>query len=73
VPSLSILFENGKYRLPKGDERSAKLVDVLTNELVGLGVETHDDTVMALWIAECGIRRIHGSEASIEIIDDPTF
>ncbi len=73
VPSLSILFENGKYRLPKGDERSAKLVDVLTNELVGLGVETHDDMVMALWIAECGIRRIRGSEASIEIIDDPTF
>lgn len=72
VPSLSVLFENGKYRLPKGDERSAKLVEILTNELVGLGVEAHDDMVMALWIAECGIRKMRENEAKLEIIDDPT-
>jgi len=73
VPSLSVLFENGKYRLPKGDERSARLVDVLANELVGLGVEAHDDTVMALWMAECGIRKIREQDAALEVIDDPTW
>ena len=73
VPSLSILFENGKYRMPRGDERSARLVDVLANELVGLGVEAYDDTVIALWIAECGIREMSENEARLEIIDDPTL
>jgi len=73
VPSLSVLFENGKYRLPRGDERSARLVDALKNELVGLGVETHDDMVMALWMAECGIRRMRAKEGRLEVIDDPTF
>ena len=73
VPSLSVLFENGKYRLPRGDERSARLVDVLTNELVGLGIETHDDTVMAIWIAECGIRKKRECETNLEVIDDPSW
>jgi len=73
VPSLSVLFENGKYHLPKGDERSARLTEILTNELIGLGIETHDDTVMALWIAECGIRKQQENEAKLELIDDPTF
>ena len=73
VPSLSVLFENGKYRLPRGDDRSARVVDVLTNELVGLGIETHDDTVMALWIAECGIRKKKECETYLEVIDDPSW
>ena len=72
VPSLSVLFENGKYRLPKGDERSARITDILTDELVGLGVEAHDDTVMALWIAECGIRKVRESGGGFEVIEDPT-
>ena len=72
VPSLSVLLENGKYRLPMGDDRSKGLIHTLANELVGLGIETHDDMVMALWIAECGIRRFRGSGGSMEIIDDPT-
>ena len=74
VPSLSVLFENGKYRIPRGDEQSVELTDVLTNELVGLGIETHDDTVMALWIAECGIRQKKNEKRSyMEVIDDPTW
>jgi hypothetical protein len=72
VPSLSVLFENGKYRLPRGDRRSVKITDVLTDELVGLGVESHDDTVMALWIAECGIRQMKEKGGELEVIDDPT-
>jgi hypothetical protein len=73
VPSLSVLFEHGKYRLPCGDERSARLVGVLTDELVGLGVESHDDTVMALWICECGIRMKREEQSRMEVIDDPTW
>ena len=73
VPSLSVLFENGKYSIPRGDERSAQLADILTNELVGLGIEPHDDMVIALWIAECGIRKKREHESYIEIIDDPTW
>jgi phage terminase large subunit-like protein len=73
VPSLSVLFENGKYRLPCGDERSRAMVDILANELVGLGVEAHDDTVMALWIAECAIRTRREKESYLEVIDDPTW
>ena len=74
VPSLSVLFENGKYRLPRGDKQSAELTDILTNELIGLGIESHDDTVMALWIAECGIRRkMNELRTNVEIIDDPTW
>ena len=71
VPSLSVLFENGKYNLPKGDARSAKLIDALADELVGLGVESHDDMVMALWIAECGIRKVREGGNGIEVIEDP--
>ena len=73
VPSLSVYFENGKYRLPRGDDRSAKMIDALTNELVGLGIESHDDMVMALWIAECGIRRFSSQGSSLMVIDDPTW
>jgi len=72
VPSLSVLFENRKYRLPCGDERSSMLAGALTNELVGLGIEAHDDLVMALWIAECGIRRMSRDGGALEVIDDPT-
>ncbi len=71
VPSLSVYFENGKYRLPRGDERSITITNALADELVGLGVESHDDMVMALWIAECGIRNHRERAGTLEIIDDP--
>ena len=73
VPSLSVLFEHGKYRLPCRDERSSRLTGILTDELVGLGIEAHDDTVMALWICECGIRMKKEELARVEVVDDPTW
>jgi hypothetical protein len=51
VPSLSVLFENRKFRIPRGDERSVALTDILVAELNGLRREAHDDTVMWLWLA----------------------
>ena len=72
VPSLSVHFENGKYRLPFGDDHSRELIECLKAELVGLGIETHDDMVMALWITECGIRRFRSTEGRLEVFNDPT-
>jgi phage terminase large subunit-like protein len=57
VPSLGALFENGKVVLPSRTPEDRAAVDVLVNELWGLGREAHDDTVMALWIAECVLRK----------------
>jgi phage terminase large subunit-like protein len=56
VPALSALFENGKITLPYADQESKDIVDVLCQELYGLGKEKHDDTAMSLWIAETAMR-----------------
>jgi len=63
LPSMRKLFENQKYRIPMGDERSKRLMDALTTELHGLTMELgkvisstqHDDLAMALWFAEAAI------------------
>ena len=59
IPSIGTLFENGKFILPyhPDDPEGRALVDVFVNELWGLGTEPHDDTVLALWIAECVLRQ----------------
>tara|TARA_R110000824_G_scaffold103815_1_gene246508 strand:+ start:2399 stop:4006 length:1608 start_codon:yes stop_codon:yes gene_type:complete len=57
VPSLGTLFENGKVVLPTRTAADRERVSVLVHELWGLGRETHDDTVMSLWIAECVLRK----------------
>ena len=57
VPSLSALFENNKVFLPCRTEADEELVDILVQELWGLGREKHDDTVLSLWIAETQLRK----------------
>ena len=59
VASLSVLFENRKILLPTGDEASREKTARLIQELHGLGVEKHDDLVMALWLAGKGIPAQH--------------
>ncbi len=62
VPSLRILFENGKYEFPYGEECREE-VDTLLEELNGMAWDdgklittaAHKDTVMALWLAEKGV------------------
>ncbi len=56
VPSLSVLFEAGLLDLDNGTPAEADRVAVLVDELHGLGLEAHDDTVMALWMAVSTIR-----------------
>ncbi|HEQ60277.1 MAG TPA: hypothetical protein ENN74_01575, partial [Firmicutes bacterium] len=62
IPSLSVLFENRKILLPTGDAASREKTALLIQELHGLGVEKHDDLVMALWLANRGIPLHHEDE-----------
>jgi intein/homing endonuclease len=64
VPSLRTLLENGKFRIPRGDQRSIELTDKWISEMQCFtwhkgklqGVGTHDDLVMACWICDQAIR-----------------
>ena len=49
---VATLLENGKYILPVGDSDSRGKVQPLVDELVGFPYHKHDDTVLALSIAE---------------------
>jgi len=51
------LLENGKWRIPTGDLYSRQVAQLVENEFVGYGVESHDDIVLASWIAECLVAR----------------
>ena len=57
VPALSVLFENEKVILPSATDRDRERLEPLIHELYNLGKERHDDTVMALWIAETWLRK----------------
>ena len=61
---LRPLFENNKFRIPRGDEHSRAMTDMLGHELKGIQLRDrkivtaakHDDMVMALWIADRAVR-----------------
>lgn len=65
VPSLRVLLENGKFRIPRGDRRSVELTDTWINEMRNFtftegklqSVGTHDDTVMGCWICDQAVRQ----------------
>ena len=57
MSSLGILFENQKVTLPCKTGRDREILEPLIGEMWGLGRERHDDTVMALWIAETVLRK----------------
>lgn len=64
VPSLVVMFENEKYRIPRQRESDRITTDILINELRHFGWEggtvkgkgSKDDCVMALWMLELAIR-----------------
>ena len=65
VPSLRVLLENGKFRIPRGDKRSIEATNVWINEMRNFtwhdgklqSVGSHDDTVMGCWICDQAIRQ----------------
>lgn len=64
VPSLRVLLENRKFRIPRGDARSIELTNLWREEMNNFtftegklqSVGSHDDTVMAAWICDQAIR-----------------
>lgn len=58
LPGLAILFEQGKIKIPRGDQASIDMSDMLANELMSVtwtekgleGVGEHDDMAMSLWL-----------------------
>lgn len=64
VPSLRVLLENGKFRIPRGDSRSVEVTDQWIEEMRSIvwdgevrSLAEHDDTVMGCWICDQAIRR----------------
>lgn len=57
VPAVSMLFETGKVIIPSATARDKEATQPMIQELWGFGRERHDDTVMALWIAEMVLRK----------------
>ena len=68
IPAIRMLLDNKKYRIPRGDEHSVKMTEILIGEMAGftfnkekvVSVTEHDDTALALYMAEIGIRRMGG-------------
>jgi len=75
VPSLRILFENGKYEFPYG-EKCRNETDTLLQELNGMAWDdgklittaAYKDTMMALWLAGKGVEEANVGNR-FEIID----
>lgn len=64
LPSIRTLLENGKFRIPRGDQHSVEMTELLIAELNSftfdggkiVSVGEHDDLAMALWICDQAIR-----------------
>jgi hypothetical protein len=75
VPSLQILFENCKFKIPRRTSRCREKTDVLINELKCFtwaegklqGLGAHDDCVMSLWIAN---QAINSHDFSFSFVGD---
>lgn len=67
VPSLAVEFENGKWRLPYGDDRTKKLIDVFIEELAGYPFASTSDILMACWLCSQGMR---GRHKTLHIVKD---
>ena len=60
VPGIRISLENKKWRIPRGDAHSIELTDTWIGEMQAMSwqngkvvsVGQHDDTVMAMWMAD---------------------
>ena len=64
IPSLRMLLENGKFRIPRGDARSVELTDIWISEMKSFtfvdgkltSVGGHDDTCFSCWVCDQAIR-----------------
>jgi len=63
IPGLALLFEQGRVILPSRTRADRKAILIVQQELHGLGVERHDDVVMALHVAE-SVTRMQPNQAA---------
>lgn len=70
LPGLAVLFEQGKIKLPRGDQNSKDITDILISELSSItwkesgkleSVSEHDDTGISLWLAIKAINYVNES------------
>lgn len=65
LPSLRVLLENKKVKIPRGDARSVFLTEMWKSEMQGFtwkdgkveSIAAHDDMPMAFWICDQAIRQ----------------
>lgn len=65
IPSLRVLFENRKYRVPRSSDDIIIATDIWLGELQAwtfangkvVSVARHDDTAMAQWLCEIAVQR----------------
>lgn len=66
IPSLRVLFENRKYRCPRGDEATIEITDqwlaelqswTFTKEKGVVSISKHDDIAMGHWLCELAVAR----------------
>jgi len=56
VPAMDVHFEQGRFRVPRGNRDSEKLTDILVEELHFWGKHDTSDLTMALWFSYERIR-----------------
>lgn len=68
LPSLAVLFERGKMKFPRGDEKSIETTNLVCSELNSVAfsdrgklesVSEHDDTAMSLFLSIKGLRYVN--------------
>ena len=68
VPSLLMPLDRQLYRIPMGNQESREKTDIWMGEALSFGWENdklegvgeHDDTIIAWWKAEIGIKKLEG-------------
>jgi hypothetical protein len=76
LPSLAVLFERGKIKLPYGDERSKSLSDIVLSEFNSVtftdkglqGVGGHDDCAMSTWFGRIGFNQVMAGGFAFEFM-----
>lgn len=76
LPSLAVLFERGKIKLPYGDEKSKMMSDVILSEFNSVtytdkglqSVSGHDDCPMSTWMARLAYTDSGGGNFQFDFI-----
>lgn len=70
LPSIGVLFDQGKMHFPRGDEKSVEVTNAICSQLNSIAfdedtgklesVSEHDDKAMSLYFAVKGIKSVNG-------------